>query len=381
MSETNHYAHCSQLMIDHKKSHFRRLILLIGMLLTNFYTHVLTFGVKYSGSSLTSFYASQGDGRNKIAPVAGTGASIVMLIVCGVLFILAFRTQRKKLRIGLLIGAAALLLGIGLGGMHYQSQTLVDNGVRVSYLPYGMGMLTLLLSLFLIFMAWLGEPKRMWCYLSVIALLVIGIITDCLAWWMAGLVIVVFAIGLKQVWEARWLKTQPGYPQFNERFDEMTQYGSSYHATYRVDDAGADTMTDAYGDTVRTPAQQDEDDPYEAYKKRRAKREAQLEAEAEMQRHYRLSEAQEGVMQGVELKTDEEIAAEEAAAEAAKLAAKPTVMPDLPSADDIVMPTWNDDPAADVPDVAASFPETGSDFPDIAGDIPDLPEIPDIPKL
>ena len=53
----------------------------------------------------------------------------------------------------------------------------------------------------------------------------------------------------------------------------------------------------------------------------------------------------------------------------------------ITSFNDIVMPTWNDDPAADVPDVAASFPETGSDFPDIAGDIPDLPEIPDIPKL
>lgn len=94
MADTSHYAHCRTLLAKFKRNHIWRLAVLAGILVLNFYVHVLTFGVKYGGPSFEEAKALE---RGVSMLPFGMGmATLICSIVALVLAVFA-EVKRPKL--------------------------------------------------------------------------------------------------------------------------------------------------------------------------------------------------------------------------------------------------------------------------------------------
>ena len=114
------------------------------------------------------------------------------------------------------------------------------------------GILAILVSLLFLALYWTADPekpRRMFVDMLIfLAAAMVGLVNPLIAVAVA----VTFALGFKDCREALWLKQQPGYPQFNERFTEQTEH-PDYEALHPVNDttweADHSFREDAAGDT------------------------------------------------------------------------------------------------------------------------------------
>lgn len=138
--------------------------------------------------------------------------------------------------------------------------------------------------------------------------------------------LIMYALQLTECRKALWVKQQPGYPYFNERFNEQLRTSfQEYEADHPLNAASGEVKFEPVG-TQPVPS-----------KTVRPKKTAPLPVQPA----------------GVPL----------------------TPVQDVPSVSEIPAPVW------DVPDPVMDTSIITSDFPEINGEIPDLPDIPDIPKI
>lgn len=352
--DTSHYAECATLMQRYRQNHLRRVVALAILLLANFYLHVLRFGTKYAGESIASvMYANDGKAVN---PIIGIGGMILtVLLFVGGLLLFKF-CKNNKIRFGYVIGAVAVMGIFTIGNQQHAAQ---NTGAGVSHLAFGMGMMTLFLSVGVLAAAFFAEHTRPKLLIVVLVILILGFIGDFFGWMSAVPAILLYLIAIPEYRKMAWMRKQPGYPYFNERFDEANEH-REYEPLHKLDHRSYAEMADLDGNTS---------DAAFAQKEREHRAETQRIRCGEMDYTLKISD-NPAEMPGIEDIFEK---------------TEPLPEPEVPDANAIPDPVWNE-PAApastgDIPDTKWDMPDTNWDVPDISSDIPDLPEIPDIPKL
>ena len=85
-------------------------------------------------------------------------------------------------------------------------------------------------------------------------LVLLGIISECIDFPLAFVLLLLLALVIPDYKKLKWLKEQPGYPQFSERFDEQMQsFGKAYQPEHHFDHVHDAEMKDAFEET---PAEQ-----------------------------------------------------------------------------------------------------------------------------
>lgn len=351
MNDTSHYAECLTLMNKYKRLHLKRLVILAILLVTNFYVHALTFGVKYAGESFQSAIMANGEREisQSVDMSVGIGALVFIAAVMGIGFVIFKKVQSDKIKIGYVIGAVAFL---GISTLVQQGQAANASGaegkIGVSHLAFGMGMLTLLLSLVCLILALFGDHQHPKLYAALIVLLIIGGVTDCYHWLITALMVCPYLFAIPEYRKMNWILKQPGYPYFNERFQEQLLH-SEYEPMHKLDNKNHGVMAGVDNDT-------------ESAASRIAPSGTNIPTAA-----YTLdTNGAPDEMPGISDIFEHPV---------------PLPEPELPDVDAIPAPVWNAPDSNASPDALTDTSTILSDFPEIAGDIPDLPELPDIPQI
>lgn len=361
MNDTSHYAECLTLMNQYKRLHLKRLVILAILIIMNFYVHVLTFGVKYAGESFHSAIMANGEREIPITPLGLVNGIVIFALIAAIVGIGLFlfkgfrfndendcshKIFSNKLKTGYIIIVVTFLGGFAFI-QQIRAKSTVDGKIGVSHLAFGMGILTLLLSIACLLLALFGDHQHPKLYFTLIALLVIGGVIDCYQWIIALLMVLLYLTALPEYRKMRWILKQPGYPYFNERFQEQLLH-SEYEPIHKLDNknhgvmAGLENGEDAVTSAVAPKH------PYPTAA-------------------YTLTANSPDEMPGI-----------------SDICELPSTEPKPPNTEEIPDPVWN------VPDATISDSNPKSDvltdvstlssFPELP-DIPDLPELPDIPQL
>lgn len=355
MMDMSHYDECRTLMLKYKTSHIRRLVFLCICMIANFYFHVTMFGFKYSGTALTAVYAEQSEEMRSKGFDAITAMMLGILAIAGAfaLVIIGFKMQNKKIK-GLLIGAGLVLLFIvRFTGNQYQSTHVENNGVRVSHLAFGMGVMALLFSIAAIVLAFLGEQIRPKVFIALLVVLILGMVADMFDISIGILLLFIYAFEIPEIRKMQWIRQQPGYPYFNERFDEQ-QAHSQYEPLHRLDHRSYAEMVDINETFPDAP---------QYHKDKEREHRAEQKRVNTLQMGYTMKQSDDPAeMPGIE-----------DIFEQPQPEPEPLPEPELPNVDDIPMPVWNTpDPVMDSDSLGSGFPETTWDIPDTNWDIPQI---------
>ena len=375
MLDTSYYDECRTYMTKYKATHMRRFIALACLLLLNFYLQTFTFATKYAGHSMQAvIYAS--DGKVHLNPVAGLFA-VVFTVIAFLIGMLVFKKAKSaKVKFGYVIGVT-VVMGILtlLANMRAAGNRGVTNGVGLHFMAYGMGVLTLILSVGCLAVAFFAEQTRMKLLFILCGMIVVGWLAGCYSFLFALVMLLMYLAAIPEYRRMSWMMRQPGYPYFNERFDEAQEH-SNYEPMHKLDNRSYADMMDL-----------DDEAP------------APVDIKREREHRAAARRMQEGEMDYI-LKTSDDPAEMPGIEDIIEKPAPPPAPlpePELPKADDIPLPTWNEpaantlswgnsdepakDPLAGFPETSWDIPEPNWNVPDINTDIPDLPDIPDIPKL
>lgn len=134
-----------------------------------------------------------------------------------------------------------LTFGVKYGGPSFEAAQAL--GVGVSMLPFGMGMATLICSIIALVLAFFTEVQRQKLVFFLIGLIVLCALADFIHWLLAALIVVCWLTHIKDLLNFRWVKEQPGYPHFSERFEEQLE-NSEYKPMHKMDNKREAKMTD-----------------------------------------------------------------------------------------------------------------------------------------
>lgn len=387
----SHYIECSNLMLKYKQNHFIRFIILTGVLVLDIYLQTFFFLQKHSGESMASvMYANDG---KSVSVLTGFFA-IAYVPIAFIAGIAVIKFCKKRWIKFAYVGVNFLFLMIfTIVNMISSSHDQRGAGAGVSHLPFGYMILCIFLSLVCITLALLGDHTHPKLFIALNAVIFLAMI--------AGIFYIVFALFLlgmnllasREYFKMQWIMQQPGYPYFNERFDEQQEH-HIYEPLHKLDHRRNAEMLDAQ--EIASP------DHLYQNPSTHAPVNPEVKPEPEMMDYTLKVSDDPAEMPGIEDIFEH---------------VEPLPEPELPKADDIPAPVWEDPvpvssqpapaakkpvhtarkPAAaqtdhtpvsdfpdtnwDIPDTKWDMPETNWDVPDIASDIPDLPDIPDIPKL
>ena len=375
MQDTSYYDECRTYMTKYKATHMRRFIALACVLLLNFYIQTFVFATKYAGDSMQAvIYAS--DGKVKLNPVTGLFA-IVFTAVAFLIGLLIFKKAKSpKVKFGYVIGVT-VVLGIYtiIGNLRAAGNRGLTDGVGLHFMAFGMGILTLILSVGCLAVAFFAEQTRMKLMFILCGMIVFGWWSGCFGFLPALVMLAMYLAAIPEYKRMGWMMKQPGYPYFNERFDEAQEH-SNYEPMHKLDHRSYASMMDLDDEA---PA------PVNVAIEREHRAAARRMQEGEMDYTLKMSDNPQE-MPGIEDVFEKPAPPPE-----------PLPEPELPRADDIPLPTWNEpavntlswgnpdtpekDPLAGFPETSWDIPEPNWNVPDVNTDIPDLPEIPDIPKL
>lgn len=229
----------------------------------------------------------------------------------------------------------------------------------------------------------LANPERLViCWLA-IAVVVMGLVLNLMNPLFGIPVLTLLIIGLMDCRKMAWVKQQPGYPYFNERFTEQGEkYLHDYDAQHEIDDRMRNDMMDVSEskDIIPTPEMAvmpdvdvlipDITEPMRADESPAVQQPAPSPLPLPTPDAVEIQEVIKPVKKR-RMTFKERMQAENDA---------PNADFDVPSAD-FDVPTDIPDPVWNIPDPVMDTTSILSSVPDIAGDIQDLPDIPDIPKI
>lgn len=349
--DTSYYDECRTLMLRYKSIHIRRFVIVCICMCANFYLHVLMFGFKYAGTSLPEFYASQSETAraDRMSALPATVLGILAIAGAFALLFAGYKAKNKTLGKVLVIGSVILLLGVRIAGNRYQNAHMENSGVYVSHLAFGMGLMALLFSAAAIVLALLGEQTRPKVFAGLLCVLLAGVVTDLFDAVIGIGLMVLYAFEIPEIRKMNWIRTQPGYPYFNERFDEQQDH-ANYEPLHKLDNRSYAEMVDIDDQPPAAPQ-------YHRDKELAHRAEQERARTAQMQ--YTMKQSDDpSEMPGIEdiFETVE-----------------PLPEPELPDVDDIPDPVWSvPDPVSTESDLCSGFPETKWDIPDTNWDIPKL---------
>lgn len=250
-----------------------------------------------------------------------------------------------------------------------------------SYSGFAWGGLALFHSIAVAVLGLLSTPEKpVLCWIS-LATVLLGMFLTMMSPIYAIPIGILFVIALIDSKKASWIKQQPGYPYFNERFAEQESKAfQDYQADHGIRERADDDMQDITEarDIIPTPAIAEMPDVDFLIPDVSAKPGTSEVPEAPVQPQIAapdtssvLSAASTQKMQDAAVKKPKkrwnfkEMMKEDQDA--------PKVDFDVPT--DIPDPVW------DVPDPVMDTGSILSSVPEISGDIQDLPDIPDIPQF
>ena len=349
MHDMSHYTECSTLLLRYRNRHKFRLILTIILLIMNFYRQTVTFATKYAGPSIQAvMYASNGEKRVNL--VSGMLVIGYMAVFIGIWVLMFKKNVKQKILMIYTMANLVFMAVITILNNITASQSGAANTPGVSHLAFGYGILTLLLSIATIALAFLGEHSRPKLFGALLAVLLLATVTGCYHWAIAIVLLAMNFIAVPEYNKMQWIMKQPGYPYFSERFDEA-QANSEYEPMHKLDHRSYGVMEDIDGEPVDAAVIQEKEKEHQE----------QVREMAAPQMDYTLKVSDDPAeMPGIDDIFEH---------------VEPIPEPEPPKAEDIPDTKW------DVPETKWDMPEPNWDVPDVNADIPDLPEIPDIPKL
>ena len=352
--DTSHYAHCSTLMMKYKHNHMLRLILSAVILYANFFCMTVVWCRNDPTEAIQSaVYTSEGQAA--LNPAKGI-IGILLMLICIVAAVVIYKTVKNpKTRKICLIGLAVAWVIFAIINLYTNmkrnaSVEAIEGGNRVDHLAYGYGILALLFSGGTLALAFFGTQEHTKLYIALLIEIVLAMLAGCYHWATGVVLLGMFLLAIPEYKKMPWIMKQPGYPYFNERFEEQARH-SEYEADHKLDGKRSGSMLDLDGTPVPTAA------PAKT-----------LQPEPQVTAAYTMHTNAPDEMPGI----DDIL---EAVAEPEPLPApEPLPEPELPKAEDIALPTWNvPDPQLDTAGILSSIPEPGK--------VPDLPTVPDVPKL
>ncbi|MCR4645876.1 MAG: ferritin-like domain-containing protein [Oscillospiraceae bacterium] len=347
--DTSHYAHCSTLMLKYKRNHMLRLILSAVILYANFFCMTVVWCRKDPTEAIQSaVYTSEGQAAvNPFKSIIG----ILLMLICIIVGVVVYKTVKNpKIRKIALIGMAVAWVIFSIVNLYSNVkrnesvEAISGGGNRVDHLAYGYGILALLFSGGTLALAFFGTQEHTKLYIALLIEIILAMLAGCYHWIVGAVLLGLFLLAIPEYKKMPWIMKQPGYPYFNERFEEQAR-NSEYEADHKLDGKRSGSMLDLDGTPV--PASE----PVET-----------IQPEPQVTAAYTMHTNAPDEMPGI----DDIL---EAAAEP-----EPLPEPELPKAEDIALPTWDvPDPKLDTAGILSSIPEPGA--------VPDLPTVPDVPKL
>ncbi len=245
------------------------------------------------------------------------------------------------------------------------------------------GALAILHNIAIAVLGLLATPEKPVLLWIALALVVLGLIFQLMTPVCAIPIGVLFVIALFSSKKVLWVKEQPGYPYFNERFAQQASIAfQDYRSDYDVDDRADGAAYDLAEatDIIPTPATAEMPDvefliPDVSHP---------VKTEIRPQPKPKMSEpdaaAASEVLAGVSPMYKTQTPAPKPAKKKGWMRRPAASEPEVPKADfsipmDIPDPVWN------VPDPVLDTKVVLSEVPEIAGDIQELPDIPDIPQI
>ncbi|MBR3630026.1 MAG: hypothetical protein IKN55_06095 [Oscillospiraceae bacterium] len=345
--DTSHYAQCATLMQKYKHRHFWRLILSAIVLYANFFIMTVVWCRNDPTESIRSaVYVTEGKASVNIGFGVFSIIFIALSLIAGI--IIFKKVNSNKVRFGYVIAVLAVEMIMTVVNSY---QTMKRNaslphmeGGGVDHLAFGMGILALLFSLGTLALAFFGTQERTKLYICLLVEIVLAVLAGCYHWVFGGVLLLMFLLAIPEYKKMPWIMKQPGYPYFNERFEEQRRH-AEYQPDHQLDGKRTGSMLDMDGNPVEMPA---------AY--------SQPSAEQPTAAYTMHMGNAPDEMPGI----DDIL---EAAAEP-----EPLPEPELPRAEDIALPEWNvPDPTLNTAGILSSIPDPGT--------VPDLPTVPDVPKL
>lgn len=280
------------------------------------------------------------------------------------------------------------LLGV-VNGYFY----IIPRGTEI-ITGFMIGIVAFLQFVALLVCALFASPERPKVLSVIFILLAIGIPLQTMSGFIILLCFVIFLTQIPECREAQWVREQPGYPYFNERFEEqLEQAAQGFQPIY-------DTAENDYEKEGDMPDLADATDSCHFLSEETiAKRKQEVsvlnpplppgiaalsdmppvmqpvaeKASTAAPGISDISAATAGFTSPMTAPPKKEQPRRPAAAPVTEVPVPAVSIPDPIT--EIPAPVW------DVPDPVMDTSIITSDFPEIQGDIPDLPDIPDIPKL
>ncbi len=231
----------------------------------------------------------------------------------------------------------------------------------------------------------LATPEKpVLCWISV-AVILLGIFMNLMNPLIAIAIGILFAIALVDSKKAAWIKQQPGYPYFNERFAEQENKAfQEYEADHDIHDRADEDMEDIAEarDIVPIPAMAempDVDFLIPDVSAMPAASEKPAASEVSEQQMYCVPDTAPAISP---MRAEEAKLTETRKSQKKRWNFKEMMQsePEVPKVD-FDIPTDISDPVWDIPDPVMDTGSILSTVPDISGDIQDLPDIPDIPQI
>ncbi|HAJ97686.1 MAG TPA: hypothetical protein DCO72_08120 [Ruminococcus sp.] len=257
MNDYAHYGECKSLMLLYQKRHMQRFYALVALVMMNLYFYMPFLVTKYQPTSLTAYYSQQ---PNEQAGILGNvGIGVPVLMICAVMIRVAFKQTNEKKKWGLIFGSIALMGGVTIYIQSQRAKQHIDNGVNFQNPAFALGIVTVLLGIGCVAMAFLAEQKRPVAFYILLVLLVIGLIWKLFAWWCVIPVLIVYTTEIPEIRKMRWIMQQEGYPYFNERFSEQLEH-TEYVPIHKLDGIktpkkeNAQTFTESFGAEGEMPS-------------------------------------------------------------------------------------------------------------------------------
>ena len=325
LHDMSHYAECSTLMLKFRNNHKTRLIITIILLIFNFYGQTVVYATKYAGPSMEAVIY-ENDGKSVSIEGGILALSYMGLFIGGWAAMFRHKVRPKVLVVYTIVNLL-VMAGFTIYNNVQSAHDVQGAGAGLSHLAFGYGILTLFFSVACIILAFLGEQTKPRFYIALLIVLLLATLAGCYYWAVAAVLLAMYFFAIPEYKKMQWIVQQPGYPYFNERFDEA-QAHSEYEPMHKLDNRSYGEMADVDGNMP---------DAASFHAQEQSHQEKRREA-AEPQMEYTL-----------------------------KVSDDPAEMPGI---DDIFEHT---EPQPD--------PEPNWDVPDVLSDIPDLPKVPDLPKL
>lgn len=232
MNDYSHYGECKSLMLLYKKRHMQRFYALLVLIMMNLYFYMPFLATKYQPTSLTAYYSQQPQEQAGI--LGNIGIGIPVLFVCAIMIKSGFKQRDEKKKWGLIFGGIALAGAMTIYLQTQRAKQHIDNGVNFSNPAFALGIVTVLLGVGCVAMAFLAEQKRPVAFYILLVLLVIGLISKLFAWWCAVPVLIVYITEVPEIRKMKWIMQQEGYPYFSERFSEQLE-NTEYVPMHKLD--------------------------------------------------------------------------------------------------------------------------------------------------